>query len=167
MSPADLSDQVMAETNGLPDHDVDIGVGVYVWNDKQVKGLLHNLRDRSFQGRIVLGGPQISYASQGLEQIYPKADVFVRGYAEAALCALARSDGRPKIQGVHYAGEADCCKQVKTALRNLPSPWCDANIELDQNSSSGFQPGSGPRRSRASAIFPAQISRENCIAMPR
>jgi hypothetical protein len=135
ISSADLADQVMAETKGLPHHDVDIGVGVYVWNDKQVKSLLRNLRDRGFQGRIVLGGPQISYASEGLEQIYPEADVFVRGYAEAALCALARSDGRPKIQGVHYAGEADCCEQSATDLRNLPSPWLDTTLKLDQNSS--------------------------------
>jgi len=134
-SPDGLVDQVMKATKGLPPHDVDVGVGVYVWNDKQVKSLLRNLRDRGFQGRIVLGGPQISYASAGLEQIYPEADVFVRGYAEAALCALVRNEGRLKIRGVHYAGEEDCCEQAETDLRNLPSPWFDAAIKLDQNSS--------------------------------
>lgn len=130
-----LANHVMAEVEGLPHKDVDVGVGVYVWNDKHVKGLLHSLRDRGFEGRIVLGGPQISYAGPGLEQIYPEANAFVRGYAEAALCCLARSDGRPQIRGVHYAGEIDRCEQAETNLRSLPSPWFDDSIQLDESSS--------------------------------
>jgi hypothetical protein len=128
-----LADHVMVEVEGLPHKEVDVGVGVYVWNDKHVKGLLHSLRDRGFEGRIVLGGPQISYAGPGLEQIYPEANAFIRGYAEAALCCLARSNERPKIRGVHYAGEIDRFEQAETSLRSLPSPWLDNTLSLGQN----------------------------------
>lgn len=52
----------------------------YVWNDYQVKQLLKEIRKNNYKGLIVLGGPQISYASADdckLESIYPEADVFV------------------------------------------------------------------------------------------
>lgn len=129
-----LAGQVMSALEGLPHEDVDIAIGVYVWNDKQVKDLLRSLRSRRFQGRIVLGGPQITYAGTGLEQFYPEADAFIRGHAEVALCALARNDGHPKIRGVHYAGDNDACEQAETNLLRLPSPWLGEAVQLDQHS---------------------------------
>lgn len=130
----DLTEQIITTVNGISHKEVDVGVGVYIWNEKHVNGLLCNLRERGFQGRIILGGPQISYAYAGLEQAYPKADVFVRGYAETALCALARSTERLKIRGVHYAGETDSVDQAEVDLKNLPSPWLEDAIQLDQDS---------------------------------
>jgi hypothetical protein len=130
-----LIEQILAATRGMSHKDVDVGVGVYVWNDKHVKVLLRILRERGFEGRIVLGGPQISYADAGLEQIYPEANAFVRGYAESALSRLARGEERPQIRGVHYAGDVDCCEQADTNLRNLPSPWLDCANQLNQDSS--------------------------------
>ena len=123
--------QVMVEVAGMPCESIDVAIGVYVWNDKYVKGILRGLRSGGFRGRIVLGGPQITYAGDGLEQIYPEADAFVRGQAEAALCALARTGGRPRIRGVHYAGEVDLVEQAETRLQELPSPWLTDVAEVN------------------------------------
>ncbi|PKN30889.1 MAG: B12-binding domain-containing radical SAM protein, partial [Deltaproteobacteria bacterium HGW-Deltaproteobacteria-20] len=85
---------------------VDIGIGVYVWNDHLVRRLLAALRTKGLTGRIILGGPQISYSGRGLEALYPEADVFVRGYGEDALCELVQHPGRV-VEGVHLAGAPD------------------------------------------------------------
>ena len=130
-----LSNQVMTLANGIPNEKIDVGVGVYVWNDKQAKEFLRSLRANGFHGRIILGGPQITYAGEGLERIYPEADIFIRGYAEKALCVLTRSNRCPQIRGVHYAGEEDLCLQADTNLQDLPSPWLNKSIQLNKNSS--------------------------------
>ena len=104
---------------------VDVAVGAYVWGEALVQGLLPRLRAGGFRGRIILGGPQISYAPAGLESLYPDADVFVRGYGEAALGALAVTPGKPEIRGVHYAGEVDRVETADVDLEALPSPWLD------------------------------------------
>lgn len=134
-SVEDLTNYVLKIANGTPQKSVDVGIGVYVWNEKQVKALLRSLRAKSFKGRVLLGGPQITYASKGLEQIYPEADIFIRGYAEKALCLVTRSNECPQIQGVHYAGGDDLCQQAETNLQKLPSPWLNKNIQLNKNSS--------------------------------
>lgn len=131
----DLSKQVMSLAYGIPSENIDVGVGVYVWNDKQVKELLRSLRAKNFKGRIILGGPQITYAGVGLEQIYPEADIFIRGYAEKALCQVTQSNGCPHIRGVHYADDDDLCLQAETNLESIPSPWIDKCTQLSKNSS--------------------------------
>jgi radical SAM superfamily enzyme YgiQ (UPF0313 family) len=101
---------------------VDIGIGVYVWNERLVRLLLAALRTKGFRGRIILGGPQISYSRQGLEVLHPEADVFVRGYGEEALCELVQHPGR-LVEGVHFAGALDMCSHAAIAPASLPSPW--------------------------------------------
>jgi radical SAM superfamily enzyme YgiQ (UPF0313 family) len=101
---------------------VDIGIGVYVWNDHLVRRLLAALRTKGLTGRIILGGPQISYSGRGLEALYPEADVFVRGYGEDALCELVQHPGRV-VEGVHLAGAPDMCSHAAIAPASLPSPW--------------------------------------------
>ncbi len=109
---------------------VDVGLGVYVWNDAVVKRLLTTLRRRGFLGRILLGGPQISYAGAGLEHFYPEADAFVRGYGEEAMVALAASSERIAFTGVHWAGQTDLGLQAQARLELLASPFLDNVIEL-------------------------------------
>jgi radical SAM superfamily enzyme YgiQ (UPF0313 family) len=127
---ASLTQVVLEQLKGIPSGQGTVAVGAYVWNDKQVKGLLRSLRVQGFQGRIVLGGPQISYAGCGLEQIYPEADAFIRGNGEIALRALATTNGRPSIKGVHYAGQTDSCEQATAELSQLPSPWLGTREQL-------------------------------------
>lgn len=125
-----LADEIMRHTAGLPSEAVDVAVGAYVWAESIVTSLLARLRARGFEGRIILGGPQISYASAGLERHYPEADVFVRGYGEQALQQLVRSPDVLRVPGVHHAGGLDTCTQATVELGALPSPWLDGAIPL-------------------------------------
>lgn len=130
VEPEALVARLMGSVAGWSAGDVDIAFGVYVWADGLVRATLTGLRRAGFGGRIVLGGPQISYAGPGLEALYPEADAFVRGYGEAALCALAREAGRPDVVGVHYAGATDVVAQAAVDLSALPSPWIDRVIPI-------------------------------------
>jgi hypothetical protein len=109
---------------------IDLAVGMYIWNEDLVQGILTRIRNLGFQGRIILGGPQISFADQNLESLYPQADVFVRGNGEDALCQIVRSPSKQTITGVHFAGTLDLGLQAKTDLSTLPSPWLTGEIPL-------------------------------------
>lgn len=59
---------------------VDVALGSFVWNEGHVYKISRILKERDFPGRLMLGGPQVSYAEAGmLELAYPFADVFIRG----------------------------------------------------------------------------------------
>jgi radical SAM superfamily enzyme YgiQ (UPF0313 family) len=62
-----------------------VGIGVYVWNNLEVRSVIRALRERGFTGTIVLGGPEISYASTELAFEFPLADYLVKGEGETAL----------------------------------------------------------------------------------
>lgn len=130
-SVAQIAKRILAEVDGRSDSDVDIAIGAYVWAEELLQALLPMIR-REFKGRIVMGGPQISYKESGLEAVYPDADIFIRGYGEEALCELVETSGRPKIQGVHYAGEADLSEQAYVDFPRLPSPWLEGAISLKE-----------------------------------
>lgn len=121
---------ILDSAQGRTLEQVDVGLGVYVWNDPVVKRLLVALRRNGFRGRIILGGPQISYAGEGLEELYPEADVFVRGYGEEAMVALASSVERIRFVGVHWAGQGDSGLQAQARLETLASPFLDNVIDL-------------------------------------
>lgn len=123
VSADDVVADCLAQARGLAPSQVDVAIGVYVWGEELVQETLRGLRAGGFEGRIILGGPQISYAPAGIDALYPEADVFVRGYGEEVLCRLAATPGRPVIPGVHYAGEVDRVEQAKVDLNALPSPW--------------------------------------------
>lgn len=112
-----------AAGHGVPPESLDVGFGVYVWNDAVVKRLLTRLRQGGFRGRIILGGPQVSYSGPGLERLYPEADGFVRGYGEEAMVALASAAAPIAHPGVQWAGQEDRCEQAKARLDLLPSPF--------------------------------------------
>lgn len=127
---SDIADRIWPHLEHLPHVQVDVAIGAYIWNEKYLVRLLPMLRTRGYCGRIILGGPQISYVDFGLERLYPDADVFIRGYAEASLRALMGTPGRPAIPGVHYAGEVDANQQSSALLENLPSPLLEEFIPL-------------------------------------
>lgn len=108
----------------------DIGIGVYVWNEPAVRTLLRELRRRGFTGRIILGGPQISYSGPGLERLYPEADAFIRGYGEEALCSFVTCEARERIPGLHWAGEEDAQTQARPDLSALPSPFLNRIVDV-------------------------------------
>lgn len=121
---------ILDSAQGRKPEQVDVGLGVYVWNDHVVKRLLVALRRSGFRGRIILGGPQISYAGVGLEHLYPEADAFVRGFGEEAMVAIASSAERIAFMGVHWAGQVDSGVQARAQLEALASPFLDNVIDL-------------------------------------
>lgn len=123
-------ERVLSHADGLPHDQVDVALGAYVWAEHILVGLLSTLRDRGFTGRIILGGPQVSHCGAGLEQHYPEADVFIRGYGELALVRLAATPERICIPGVHWAGQTDQGGQASVNLAELPSPWLEGILPL-------------------------------------
>ena len=99
-----------------------VGIGAYIWNEPATQKLTEVIHNAT-SAPVVLGGPQISYAEKGtLEQLYPYANIFVRGYGEQAMVALARGDS-PEHLGIHFAGTEDRNQKAETALEELASPW--------------------------------------------
>ncbi|MFV8752326.1 B12-binding domain-containing radical SAM protein [Nannocystaceae bacterium ST9] len=131
--PEALVDRVMAEVGDGRARDVDVAVGTYVWAEREIQRLLTRLRERGFTGRIILGGPQISYADRGVARLYPQADVFVRGYGEQAIRQLAMSPGKPRIPGVVLRGDLiDNVAQAAIDLEALPSPWLGGQLNIEE-----------------------------------
>ncbi len=64
-----------------------LAISCYVWNEYVMKDFLQIIRKSGFQGKIVLGGYQISYTNrpEQLFQEYPEADIYIKGYAEKSL----------------------------------------------------------------------------------
>mgnify|MGYP006164405757 CR=1 FL=1 len=124
-------EQILLIIDGKKHIDLDIAFGVYVWAEEAIQDLLQMLREFGFNGRIILGGPQISYCGAGLEELYPHADVFVRGYGEFAISGLAGSNTSIQMPGIHYAGELDQNTQTSVDLDLLPSPWLEGLINLE------------------------------------
>lgn len=122
---------ILRETGGVAAADVDVAFGAYVWGEAPLKAALRRLRALGFRGRLILGGPQISYSGPGIERLYPEVDAFVRGYGEAALLRLARSPAGWPIPGVHLAGSPDAVMQAEVDLEQLPSPWLTGAIPLN------------------------------------
>jgi radical SAM superfamily enzyme YgiQ (UPF0313 family) len=112
---------LVAILESILDRDTIVAIGVYVWNERVVQWLLPALRQAGFSGRIVLGGPQISYAPTGIDATYPDADVFVRGYGEDALVRLVAGDD--SIPGVTRRGHDDSASPTVIDLASLPSPY--------------------------------------------
>lgn len=118
-------EEVFEEIRTLTQHhrNIDIGIGVYVWAEVAIQKLLPMLKTLDTEVRIILGGPQISYSSKGLEEIYPDADVFVRGYGEFALLDLTLNKEIQNPLGIHLAGQEDMLAQTSVNIELLPSPW--------------------------------------------
>ena len=128
-TPEGLNNRIMRISENADS--IDLAIGAYIWAEEVIIRLLPMLRSSGFPGRIILGGPQISYTSSGLEELYPEADVFVRGYGEMAIVALFNEPENRIIEGVHFAGQEDIGGQTSVDLSILPSPWLSGEIDLE------------------------------------
>ncbi len=131
VNPEVVCTMVLEQAAGVAADQVDIAFGAYVWGEELLREVLPAVRRRCFKGRIILGGPQVSYSGAGLEDLYPEADAFVRGYGEAALSTLARTHERQDVPGVHWAGDADLVQQASVDLEALPSPWLTGLLSVE------------------------------------
>lgn len=119
-SPRHVTDFIMEHANPY----TDVALGAYVWNEKSTQAVLTDLKRMKFPGRIILGGPQVSYVKKNLEKYYPWTDIFIRGYAENALVKLLQSsEPAPFIKGIHYANTPDLGLSAVAELDDLPSPF--------------------------------------------
>lgn len=106
-----------------------LALGAYIWNENALQKIISKIRHQGFEGKIILGGPQVSYVKKGIEQYYPAVDIFVRGYAEEALLQLMLSThDKPVIFGVHYANELDLGLSAKVNFSDIPSPFLSGII---------------------------------------
>jgi radical SAM superfamily enzyme YgiQ (UPF0313 family) len=119
----DVAVAILKIANRDPKQPVVLGIGAYVWGEAALQNLLPLLRQRGFAGRIVLGGPQVSFMESDFETTYPQADIFVRGNGERALLAITSTPGPVTIPGVHYAGSERPVSTAKADIDDLPSPW--------------------------------------------
>lgn len=108
----------------------DIAIGAYIWNEATVQWLLPRLRAGGFQGRIILGGPQISYAPAGVDALYPDADLFIRGYAEDSMATLLAGDIHRRIGGVSGRGSDTSSDSGLIELASLPSPYLSGALPI-------------------------------------
>ncbi|MDX9723069.1 MAG: B12-binding domain-containing radical SAM protein [Myxococcota bacterium] len=129
-----VTSAILRNADDIGPDNVALAFGAYVWGEELLRQVLRRLRAAGFRGRIILGGPQISYCGRGLERLYPEADVFIRGYAEDALATLVTSTPRTPITGVHWAGTPDSLAQAAVDLERLPSPWLRGTIPLQGQS---------------------------------
>jgi len=125
-----IVENILNYAAGWKPTDVDIAFGAYVWGEELLQKVLLSIRQKGFAGRIIIGGPQVSYQGSGLEKLYPLADVFIRGYAEDALRELVQSPLRNSIPGVHWTGTHDKCEQANVDLESLTSPWLNGVFPL-------------------------------------
>ena len=130
-----VADEILKLVGITPHQKADVAIGAYVWNDSLVREIVRLVRDGGFRGRIILGGPQVTYAGKGLEALYPEVDAFIRGAGEDALYALARIENSLPIPGVHRAGTPDCIVQASTNLEALPSPWLSGVLDASASTS--------------------------------
>lgn len=109
-----------------------LGIGAFIWNETNLQDILSKLHNYNFPGKILLGGPQISYATGNLEEYYPLVDIFCRGYAEDAVLKLVTSSTidkpLPEIGGIVYKGLPDMKQQATCNLNTLPSPFLDGTV---------------------------------------
>jgi radical SAM superfamily enzyme YgiQ (UPF0313 family) len=134
LDPDAVSEAILDEARGVSAHDVDVAIGAYVWGEDLLGAIVSRTRAAGFRGRIILGGPQISYsdASAGLERLYPGVDAFIRGYAENALAVIASTHAAQRVAGVHWANTPDAAEQATVELEALPSPWLTSTITLER-----------------------------------
>jgi radical SAM superfamily enzyme YgiQ (UPF0313 family) len=111
-----------------------IALGAFVWNEVYIQAILTQIKEQEIPGKIILGGPQVSYlqskhddiedlCSGILEKHYPQVDIFIRGYAEMALVDfLLSAEAKPKIKGIHYANQVDKNELAVVQLDHLESP---------------------------------------------
>ena len=128
-----LVDKVLDDVFALrPNENTLLGLGAFVWNERHIQRMLTSLKKYHFPGKILVGGPQISYCTGSLECYYPQVDVFCRGFAEDAVVKLVtRSHDKvphPPIAGIVYKGVPDLKQQATCDLESLPSPFLEGVI---------------------------------------
>jgi radical SAM superfamily enzyme YgiQ (UPF0313 family) len=102
-----------------------LGISVYAWNAYQVKMIIDALRSFEYNGSIVLGGSEITYGGDELNDEFSGADYFVKGFGEQAFSDLIEgmiSGNDLSIKGVYKNGDkiGNLLAVAPTGIPNSP-----------------------------------------------
>nr|VFJ99215.1 MAG: Radical SAM superfamily enzyme YgiQ, UPF0313 family [Candidatus Kentron sp. LFY] len=95
-------------------------IAVYIWSECLVVKLIRRLREIGYQGKIVLGGYQITYGREALKHEYPECDIFISSYGENSLVESIFM-ARPKYP-IHLNRQVD--------FNQLASPYLFGEIDV-------------------------------------
>jgi len=103
-----INDAIQTVAEKLLVHQPDIiGIGVYIWNAKEVQELIHILKKVSPQTMIVLGGPEVTYLPFRVN--FDDADYIIQGEGDLAFYELCQK----------IINEEKVDKIIKMTLPNL------------------------------------------------
>lgn len=98
-----------------------IALSAYIWNEYLINPFIALLRSMSFQGKIVLGGYQVTYGREAdLLQRYPDCQVFISGHAEQAFAELPD----------HLQRKAPVFLNVPVDFAQLASPYLSGELPV-------------------------------------
>ena len=97
---------------GMPDF---IGIGVYIWNAKEVHELTHILKKIAPKTIIILGGPEVSHAPFRVN--FDVADFIIQGEGDVAFYELCRNI----MDGNHP--QSKIIKTITPKLKELELPY--------------------------------------------
>ena len=102
-----------------------IGIGVYIWNAKEVQELLHILKKVSPHTTVVLGGPEVSYTPFRVD--FSAADYIIQGEGELSFYTLCKAlaAGNPPKERIIPIALPD--------LKSLNLPYAHYNDEDIKN----------------------------------
>ena len=110
-----------------------IGI-VCVWNVEAAKERITGLRALGYSGKIVLGGPEISYGDDGLKGEFLEADYFVKGDGEKAFAQVIKHEANlldSLSQGVFTHSDLDFTGSATVTYSEIISPFLD-NAYLEE-----------------------------------
>ena len=132
-SVAEVLRRICTAAQWTSDERLVIALGAYVWNEPAVQSLLRGLAGTHPEARLVVGGPQVTFADDATD-LYPSADCIVRGAAEDVLVALASAQVGAAIPGVIWRGQRDGGCQARVELGRLASPFLDGVVPVRRGS---------------------------------
>lgn len=109
-----------------------LGIGVYCWNVEATLKIINSLRTLGYDGKIVLGGPEITFGDSSLKEEFKNADYFVRGEGEEAFGEIltAVSSGKePEMIGIFSHNSNDFSTlAVNSEPESMVSPLLDSEL---------------------------------------
>ena len=105
-----------------------LGIGVYVWNVQAAKEMITGLRSLGYSGKIVLGGPEITYGTDLLKKEFPEADYFIKGDGEKAFTQVIKHEAKVSEdlpQGIFTHSDMNFTGFAKVAYSEIVSPFLD------------------------------------------
>ena len=130
-----IKDDVEYIANDILNQGIDIlGIGVYIWNVRQIKELVTILKTKNPNLIIILGGHEVSYETEFFLNTW-NIDYIISGEAEFVLEELIGNiKNRDDVKSPHVAYANNLISQPAVAniekLEKLDSPYCCETIHM-------------------------------------